>query len=146
LKLVVVIACSILPGLCRRSFAQVDPWEFEVYPQTIGREKMELESLNSIVANGHSEGDSGTSSGDFPSEHMYRTAFELTYGFTDKFEAAAYLNLAKPNGHDLQYRARSIASAAASSIRESSRWTSATTSSSNGTRRRSSTTASSSSS
>jgi hypothetical protein len=104
LKLVVVVACSILPGLCRRSFAQVDPWEFEVYPsQTIGRGKMELESLNSFVANGHSEGDSGTSSGDFPPEHMYRTAFELTYGFTDKFEAAAYLNLAKPNGHDLQY-------------------------------------------
>jgi hypothetical protein len=104
LKLVVVVACSVLPGLCRRSFAQVDPWEFEVYTsQTIGRGKMELESLNSFVANGHSEGDSGTSSGDFPPEHMYRTALELTYGFTDKFEAAAYLNLAKPNGHDLQY-------------------------------------------
>jgi hypothetical protein len=96
---------------------------------------MELESLNSIVANGHSEGDSGTSSGNFPSEHMYRTAFELTYGFTDKFEAAAYLNLAKPNGHDLQYAGSKYRIRGSLFVRESSRWTSATTSSSNGTRR-----------
>jgi len=84
--------------------AQVDPFEFEVYPaQTIGRGMIELESLNSFVADGHSEGEEGTSSGEFPSDKMYRTAVELTYGFTDKIEAAAYINVAHPNGASLQY-------------------------------------------
>jgi len=90
--------------LVRPAVAQLDPFEFEVYPyQTVGKGVMELESLNSFVADGHSEGDEGTSSGDFPSNHMYRTALEVTYGLTDKIEAAAYLNLAHPNGASLQY-------------------------------------------
>src|SRR5436190_2272474 len=84
--------------------AQVDPWEFEVYPaRTIGKGMAELEPLNSVVANGHSRGDAGTSSGEFPSQSMYRTALELTYGLTDHLEAAAYLNLAHPNGEAFQY-------------------------------------------
>jgi hypothetical protein len=84
--------------------AQVDPFEFEVYPaQTVGRGMIELESLNSIIPRGHTQGDAGTSSGDFASDRMYRTAVELTYGLTDKVEAAAYLNLAHPNGDSFQY-------------------------------------------
>ncbi len=39
----------------------------------------------------------------FPSQDMYRTAFELTYGFTDHVEGAAYLNLAHPNADSFQY-------------------------------------------
>ncbi|SRR5713226_203783 len=86
------------------SAAQVDPWEFEVYPyQTLGRGILELESLNSVVARGHGAGGNGTSAGTLPSQSMWRTAFELTYGLTNRIEAAAYLNLAKPSGHDLQY-------------------------------------------
>ena len=86
------------------SVAQVDPWEFEVYPyQTLGRGVLELEWLNSVVADGHRTGGTGTSAGTFPSQSMWRTAFELTYGLTDRIETAAYLNLAKPNGHGLQY-------------------------------------------
>ena len=96
---VVGIAFLVHPVL-----AQVDPFEFEVYPyQTLGKGVIELESLNSFVPDGHAEGDEGTSSGDFPSDKMYRTALELTYGLTDKIEAAAYLNLAHPNGSSLQY-------------------------------------------
>jgi len=88
----------------RSVLAQVDPFEFEVYPyQTIGKGVMELESLNSFIPEGHTEGDAGTSSGDFPSDKMYRTALEVTYGFADKIEGAAYLNLAHPNGSSLQY-------------------------------------------
>jgi hypothetical protein len=84
--------------------AQVDPFEFEVYPyQTEGRGMVELESLNSFVPKGHSTGEDGTSSGNFASNDMYRTSFELTYGLTDKVEAAAYLSLAHPNGASLQY-------------------------------------------
>ena len=86
------------------ALAQVDPFEFEVYPsQTEGKGVAELESLNSFVPDGHTEGDAGTSSGDYASDQMYRSALELTYGLTDKLEAAVYLNLAHPNGASLQY-------------------------------------------
>ena len=64
---------------------------------------VELESLNSVVAKGHGSGDNGTSAGTLPSQSMWRTAFELTYGLTDRIETAAYLNLAKPSGSGLQY-------------------------------------------
>jgi len=88
----------------RAAQAQVDAWEFEVYPaNTVGHGVLEVESLNSFVADGHNQGDEGTSSGDYASEHMYRTSIEVTYGLTDKIEAAAYLNLAKPDGADFQY-------------------------------------------
>src|SRR5262249_12907915 len=90
--------------LARRAPAQIDPWEFEVYPvQTLGKGVLEIESLNSVVADGHSEGGEGTSAGTFKSQGMWRTSLELTYGLTDKIEAAAYLNLAKPDGAWLQY-------------------------------------------
>ena len=47
--------------------AQVDPFEFEVYPyQTEGKGMVELESLNSFVPSGHNHGGDGTSAGDFP--------------------------------------------------------------------------------
>lgn len=84
--------------------AQVDPWEFEVYPYaTLPRGMVELEMLNGVVANGHSTGDNGTSSGDFHSQDMWRNAYELTYGLTDRIEAAAYLNLAQVRGRGLWY-------------------------------------------
>jgi hypothetical protein len=96
-----VFAACLCP---RPSAAQLDPWEFEVYPyQTLGRGTIELESLNSVVAKGHRSGDNGTSGGTLPSQSMWRTALELTYGLTDRIEAAAYLNLAKPSGRDFQY-------------------------------------------
>jgi len=88
----------------RRATAQVDAFEFEVYPyKTVGRGMMELEALNSVVANGHNTGDAGTSAGEFPSRGMWRNAYELTYGLTDRIEAAAYLNLAEVRGHGFWY-------------------------------------------
>lgn len=90
--------------VARRARAQVDPFEFEVYPyQTVGRGVAEIESLNSYVPKGHTEGDSGLSSGTLPSDLMYRTALEFTYGLTDEIEAAAYVNLAKPNSEPFRY-------------------------------------------
>lgn len=89
--------------LAASAFAQVDPFEFEVYPyQTEGPGILEAESLNSFVPKGH-HGEGGTSAGTLPSDSMYRTALELEYGFTDKIEGAAYLNLAKGNGGSFQY-------------------------------------------
>lgn len=86
------------------ALAQVDPFEFEVYPaQTEGKGVAEFESLNSIVADGHGAEDSGTSSGEYGPDKMYRTAVELTYGLTDKLEAAVYINFARPDGASFQY-------------------------------------------
>jgi hypothetical protein len=99
----ILIATALLL-IAANASAQVDPFEFEVYPyQTEGKGMVELESLNSFVPNGHNHGGAGTSAGDFASQAMYRTAFELTYGLTDHLEAAAYLNLAHSNGDSFQY-------------------------------------------
>jgi len=101
-RAILLVAALLL--IASNAAAQVDPYEFEVYPyQTIGKGMVEFESLNSFVQNGHHEGDNGTSGGDYPSHKMYRTAFELTYGLTDSIEASVYLNLAHPNGASLQY-------------------------------------------
>jgi hypothetical protein len=99
-----IVFTALLLLIATQASAQVDPFEFEVYPyQTEGNGMVELESLNSFVPSGHNHGDAGTSSGDFPSHAMYRTALELTYGFTDHLEGAAYLNLAHPNADSFQY-------------------------------------------
>jgi len=104
MMLAVVLCAGAVLMTSRTGCAQVDPFEFEVYPtQTLGGGIFELESLNSFVPKGHSQGERGTSSGDYASNLMYRTAFELAYGLTDKIEAAAYLNLARPNGASFQY-------------------------------------------
>jgi hypothetical protein len=99
-----IIFAAALVLIAANASAQVDPFEFEVYPyQTVGKGVAEFESLNSFVPSGHNHGDAGTSSGDLPSNAMYRTAFEITYGLTDRVEGAAYLNLAHPNAESLQY-------------------------------------------
>ena len=90
--------------LASRAAAQVDPWEFEVYPYaTEGRGVIELETDNAVAPNGHSQGGEGTSAGTFPSEAMWYNQFELSYGLTDRIEAGAYLNLALPRGGGYQY-------------------------------------------
>ena len=82
------------------AIAQVDPWEFEIYPYaTEQRGVAELEMLNSVVANGHRQGPNGTAKGTYSSQGLWYNAYELTYGLTDRIEAAAYLNLAQVRGH-----------------------------------------------
>src|SRR4051812_43642974 len=102
-RLVVLLALFLL-AYARPSAAQLDAFEFEVYPaNTLPRGMLEVESLNSVVTNGSRHGEKGTAKGTLPSQSMWRTAIEVTYGLTDHIEAAAYLNLAKPRGGDLQY-------------------------------------------
>ena len=100
-----IALCTLaLVLLSHTTLAQVDPFEFEVYSsQTEGKGVLEVESLNSFVPDGHTAGDGGTSGGDFPSDLMYRSSIEVTYGLTEKIEAAVYLNVAHPNGASLQY-------------------------------------------
>ena len=97
------LAAAIL-FFASHAHAQVDPWEFEVYPYaTEGPGVLELETDNAVVANGHSEGGEGTSSGQFRSQGMWYNQYELTYGLTDRIEAALYLNMAQPSGHGYWY-------------------------------------------
>ena len=93
-----------LLGFAVRANAQVDPWEFEVYPYaTEGPGVVELETDNAVVANGHQGIGSGLAGPEFRSQGMWFNQYELTYGLTDRIEAAAYLNMARPNGHSWQY-------------------------------------------
>jgi hypothetical protein len=95
---------AAMVALASRADAQVDPWEFEVYPYaTEGPGILELETDNAVVANGHHAGGEGTSSGTFPSQAIWYNQYELTYGLTDRVEAAAYLNLAQPSGRGYWY-------------------------------------------
>src|SRR5215467_9415289 len=79
---------------------QVDPWEFEVLPYaTEQRGAIELETNNAVIANGHSQGANGTAAGTFRSQGMWYNADELTYGLTDRIEAALYVTFSEPAGH-----------------------------------------------
>ncbi len=105
LHLIVFGAVLLIPYLRPgRAMAQVDPWEFEVYPYaTESRGTIELETDNAVVANGHSKGGEGTAAGTFRSQGMWYNQYELTYGLTDRIEASAYLLMASPSGHGYWY-------------------------------------------
>ncbi|MGH7813019.1 MAG: hypothetical protein ACREQI_03345 [Candidatus Binataceae bacterium] len=102
-----IIACSLFSILflyANRAAAQLDPWEFEVYPYaTESRGVAELEIDNAVIANGHSQGGEGTAAGTFRSQGMWYNQYELTYGLTDRVEFAAYLLTASPSGHGYWY-------------------------------------------
>jgi hypothetical protein len=96
--MITLVVVSLLTA--RRAVAQIDPWEFEVYPYaTESRGMIEIETDNAVIANGHSQGGNGTAVGTFRSQGMWYSGQALTYGLTDRIEAAAYLNLAQPSGH-----------------------------------------------
>jgi hypothetical protein len=101
LRLIVIAPLLSVPFMwATRAAAQLDPWEFEVYPYaTEPRGMLEVETDNAVVANGHSEGGEGTAAGDFRSQGMWYNGNEFTYGLTDRIEAAAYLDFAQPGGH-----------------------------------------------
>ncbi|MEA2679283.1 MAG: hypothetical protein QOK03_1005 [Candidatus Binataceae bacterium] len=104
MMLAVVLCAAVVLMTNRSARAQLDPFEFEVYQtQTYGAGMFEFESLNSFVPKGHTQGDNGTSSGDYASNLMYRTMIELSYGLTDKIEAGGYISFARPNGASFQY-------------------------------------------
>lgn len=86
-----------------RALAQLDPYEFEVYPyQTLGRGMIEIESDNAVVANGHGKPGVGLNdAGTYQSQGMWFSGEELTYGLTDRIETAAYVTFNQPSGHGL---------------------------------------------
>jgi hypothetical protein len=98
----IVIGLLITSLWSGRAAGQVDPWEFEVLPYaTEQRGMIELETNNGVVAKGHSQGGDGTAAGTFRSQGMWYNADEMTYGLTDRIEAAAYLTFGEPGGSSL---------------------------------------------
>ena len=89
---------------CGECCAQVDPWEFEVYPYaTTPKGMAEIETDNAVVTAGHTEGGEGAADGTIASQKTWYNAYEFNYGLTDRIEAAFYLNLAQPNGGGLRW-------------------------------------------
>ena len=79
-------------------------FELEVYPATTeGKGLHEVENITSFVANGRRPTEE-EAEGETPRRHrLLRTSLEYDYGLTDKIDVAAYLDLDRPNGEDLEY-------------------------------------------
>src|SRR5437016_5563156 len=77
-------------------------FELEVYPATTeGKGLHELETTTSFVANGRASRFDGE---DEPARHrLLRSSLEYGYGLTDRIDVAAYLDLQRPNGGDVEY-------------------------------------------
>jgi hypothetical protein len=104
LKFMPLTLVSMMFFITRPTFAQVNPFEFEVYPyMTEEPGSLEFELLNAFVPWGHSQPGVGISSGIFPSQSMLLNSIELTYGLTDHVEAAVYLDLARPEDQSYEY-------------------------------------------
>src|SRR5882757_2146124 len=98
------IAAMLILLAAPNAAAQVDPWEFEVYPyKTLGRGMFEMETDNAVVANGHSQPGLGTAPGQSKSQDYWFNQYELTYGLTDRIEAAAYFNVGLGAGSGFKY-------------------------------------------
>ncbi len=96
------ILVALLVGLVPASpAAALNFFELEVYPATTeGKGLHELESNSSFVANGRA----GASGEDEPPRHrLLRSSVEYNYGLTDHIDVAAYLDLQRPNGADVEY-------------------------------------------
>jgi hypothetical protein len=92
-----LVAMSLLTA--HRAAAQVDPYEFEVYPYaTLSRGMIEIETDNAVVANGHGTPGVGLGAA-YKSQGTWFSGEEVTYGLTDRIEAAAYVTFAQPSGH-----------------------------------------------
>jgi len=82
--------------------AALNFFELEVYPATTeGKGLHEIETTDSFVANGRA---SRFDEEDEPTRHrLLRSSLEYNYGLTDHIDLAAYLDLQRPNGADVEY-------------------------------------------
>jgi hypothetical protein len=82
----------------------IDFFELEVYPATTeGRGLHELENQTSWVANGRTPTEEERAGADVRRHRLLRTSVEYNYGLTDKIDVAAYLDLQRPNGGEVEY-------------------------------------------
>jgi hypothetical protein len=96
----IVFVVTVVAGLLRATPASaVNFFELEVYPATTeGKGLHEVESLTTFVANGRAEEE-----GEAPRHRLLRTSLEYNYGLTDRIDIAAYLDLQRPNGKEVEY-------------------------------------------
>jgi len=91
-----VMGLGALFGLWPGPVRALNFFELEVYPATTeGAGQHEIESLTSFVANGRNAEEE--------THHLFRTSLEYNYGLTDKIDVAAYTDLEKSNGDELEY-------------------------------------------
>ena len=84
--------------------AALNFFELEVYPATTeGQGVHEIENLTSFVANGRKPTDGELEGEEARRHRLLRTSLEYNYGLTDKIDIAAYLDLQRPNGEDVEY-------------------------------------------
>jgi hypothetical protein len=84
--------------------AALNFFELEVYPATTeGQGLHEIESHTNYVPDGREPSEEELSGQDFRRQGLFRESLEYNYGLTDKIDAAAYLDLAWPNGEGPQY-------------------------------------------
>ena len=96
LNLILIMVCGA--GLARSAHA-LNFFELEVYPATTeGKGVHEIENNTTFVANGRGEEQEET-----PRHRLLRSSLEYNYGLTDKIDVAAYLDVQKPNGKELEY-------------------------------------------
>ncbi len=91
-----MVLLSVL--LVSEAQADLDPFEFQIYPyETGGKGHFDPQLLSSFVGSGFREPGRGTSSDStFASQYMTRMAAEFEYGLTRKIDFAYYLNVAIP--------------------------------------------------
>ncbi|HEX5543865.1 MAG TPA: hypothetical protein VFX10_00145 [Nitrospira sp.] len=88
-----ILLCTLLVNEAQ---ADLDPFEFQIYPyQTGGKGKLDPQLLSSFVPSGFRDGGAGTSAdGTIGSQYMARNAAEFEYGLTRKIDFAYYVNVA----------------------------------------------------
>jgi hypothetical protein len=97
------LAVLLVLGGAHRARA-VNFFELEAYPATTeGRGLHEIENTTTYVANGRNPTEEEVTGEEPRRHHLFRTSLEYNYGLTDKIDIAAYLDLDKPNGKDLEY-------------------------------------------
>ena len=97
IKIVWLVIGAALLSLRPDSARALNFFELEAYPATTeGAGLHEIESRTTFVANGRNADET---------HRLLRTSLEYDYGLTDRIDVAAYLDLQKPNGEELEYAA-----------------------------------------
>ena len=98
---VLVIAGSLLAA---GPATALNFFELEVYPATTeGKGVHEVESTSTFVANGRRPSEEEVVGEEARRHRLLRTSLEYNFGLTDRVDLAAYVDLQRPNGQDVEY-------------------------------------------
>lgn len=104
MKVSALLFTMLLLALIATPAAALNFFELEVYPATTEGEGLhEVESHTNYVPSGREPMEDELSGDVFRRQGLFRESIEYNYGLTDKIDAAAYLDLAWPNGEGPQY-------------------------------------------